>query len=71
MSNYPKGKSEAEWQMQLSPEQFRILRKKGTEYAGSGEYDKHQPTSGTYDCAGCATPLYKAETKFASGNFTE
>lgn len=34
-------KSDEEWRVQLSPEQFRILRKKGTEMAGTGEYDKH------------------------------
>ncbi|KAI5476408.1 hypothetical protein MNV49_007786 [Pseudohyphozyma bogoriensis] len=65
--NFPKGKSEAEWQAQLSPEQFRILRKKGTEPAGSGEYDKHYPDKGVYECAGCGTPLYTADTKFKSG----
>lgn len=67
MTALPKAKSEQEWQAQLSPEQFRILRKKGTEMAGSGEYDKHFPATGVYECAGCGEPLYKAETKFNSG----
>merc|ERR1711939_447131 len=46
---------------------LRTLRKKGTEMAGSGEYDKHFPATGVYECAGCGEPLYKAETKFNSG----
>lgn len=48
-------------------EQFRILRKKGTEMPGSGEYDKHYPDAGVYKCAGCDAPLYKANHKFDSG----
>lgn len=47
--------------------QFRILRKKGTEMAGTGEYDAHYPSAGVYNCAGCNSPLYKAGTKFKSG----
>lgn len=43
--------------------QFRILREKGTEHAGTGIYDKHYE-EGTYCCAGCGTPLYKSTTKF-------
>jgi methionine-R-sulfoxide reductase len=48
-------------------EQFRILRQKGTEAPGTGEYDKHMPDQGVYACAGCNTPLYKANHKFKSG----
>nr|AFK44626.1 unknown [Medicago truncatula] len=59
-------KSEEEWQAILSPEQFRILRQKGTEYPGTGEYDKFFG-EGVYGCAGCGTPLYKSTTKFNSG----
>jgi len=59
-------KSEAEWRAVLSPEQFRILRQKGTERAGTGEYDKHSEP-GVYSCAGCGTPIYKSTTKFSSG----
>ncbi|GAA5860785.1 hypothetical protein JCM5353_002708, partial [Sporobolomyces roseus] len=44
-----------------------ILRQKGTERPGTGEYDKHYPTKGTYNCAGCDTPLYTADQKFDSG----
>ncbi|GMQ01318.1 hypothetical protein CsSME_00047990 [Camellia sinensis var. sinensis] len=50
-------KSEEEWQAILSPEQFRILRQKGTEYPGTGVYDKFFG-EGVYTCAGCGTPLY-------------
>lgn len=59
-------KSEEEWRAVLSPEQFRILRQKGTEYPGTGEYDKFYE-EGIYTCAGCNTPLYKSTTKFNSG----
>ncbi|GAA5888109.1 hypothetical protein JCM16303_001508, partial [Sporobolomyces ruberrimus] len=64
---YPVQKSDEEWRLQLTPEQFRILRQKGTERPGTGEYDKHYPTKGTYNCAGCDTPLYTADQKFDSG----
>nr|CAN83184.1 hypothetical protein VITISV_042367 [Vitis vinifera] len=59
-------KSDEEWRAVLSPEQFRILRRKGTEYPGTGEYDKFFE-EGVYNCAGCGTPLYKSTTKFNSG----
>ncbi|KAL9244767.1 hypothetical protein vseg_018498 [Gypsophila vaccaria] len=59
-------KSEDEWRAVLSPEQFYILRQKGTERAGTGEYDKFFE-EGIYTCAGCNTPLYKSTTKFNSG----
>ncbi|CAA2970110.1 peptide methionine sulfoxide reductase B5-like [Olea europaea subsp. europaea] len=59
-------KSEEEWRAILSPEQFRILRQKGTEYPGTGEYDKFFE-EGIYKCAGCGTPLYRSTTKFNSG----
>ncbi|KAJ7879244.1 peptide methionine sulfoxide reductase msrB [Mycena olivaceomarginata] len=57
-------KTEEEWRAILSPEQFRIIRQKGTERAGTGEYDKHYE-EGVYSCAACATPLYKSTTKFS------
>ncbi|KAM3403993.1 hypothetical protein ACQJBY_007227 [Aegilops geniculata] len=62
----PVQKSEEEWEAVLTPEQFRILRRKGTEYPGTGEYDKFF-SEGIYGCAGCGTPLYKSSTKFNSG----
>lgn len=49
------------------PDQFRILREKGTEPAYSGAYDEHSPSTGVYTCAGCDTPLYTAQHKFKSG----
>jgi len=64
MSHLPK--NESEWRAVLSPEQFRVLRQKGTEMAGTGEYNKHYE-SGVYECAGCRAPLYKSTTKFDSG----
>ena len=59
-------KTEDEWRAILTPEQFRILRKKGTESPGTGEYNKHKEP-GVYSCAACSTPLYKSTTKFDSG----
>ena len=59
-------KTDAEWQKELTPEQYKIARKKGTERAFTGEYwDKHDP--GTYRCTCCGAPLFDAMTKFDSG----
>ena len=66
MTDGSKQKSESEWQAILSPEQFRILREKGTERPGTGEYEHHKD-QGVYSCAGCGTALYKSTTKFSSG----
>ncbi|APA08697.1 hypothetical protein sscle_04g034670 [Sclerotinia sclerotiorum 1980 UF-70] len=65
--SYPVQKSEEEWRAVLSKEQFRVLRKQGTEAPHVGKYDKHMPDSGVYTCAGCDAPLYKASHKFKSG----
>ncbi|RAL44310.1 hypothetical protein DM860_015670 [Cuscuta australis] len=59
-------KTEDEWRAIISPEQFRILRKKGTELRGTGEYDKYFGDD-IYNCTGCGTPLYKSTTTFDSG----
>jgi len=59
-------KTEAEWRAELNPEQFRVLREKGTEAAFSGEYD-HVFEPGTYRCAGCGTELFHSDTKYDSG----
>ncbi|OJJ64361.1 hypothetical protein ASPSYDRAFT_53875 [Aspergillus sydowii CBS 593.65] len=67
MAPPPDSRSEDEWRAVLSPEQFRILRQKGTERPGTGEYDSHYPSQGVYTCAGCNAPLYKATHKFKSG----
>ncbi|KAI8975120.1 peptide methionine sulfoxide reductase B2, chloroplastic [Mycotypha africana] len=59
-------KTEEEWRAILSPEQFRVLRQKGTERPGTGEYNKFNE-KGVYHCAGCNAPLYESTTKFDSG----
>jgi peptide-methionine (R)-S-oxide reductase len=59
-------KTDAEWREQLTPEQYRILRQKGTERAFTGEYNRAKD-EGTYRCAGCGTELFSSETKFESG----
>src|SRR5688572_9158812 len=60
-------KTEAEWKAELSPEEFAIMRQKGTERAFSGAYwDCHD--SGTYRCKGCHEPLFSSDTKYDSGS---
>ena len=59
-------KTEAEWQEILTPEQFRVLRKHGTERAGTSPLDKNYD-KGTYVCAGCGQSLFTSETKYNSG----
>lgn len=59
-------KTDAEWRAQLTPEQFEICRRKGTEPAFTGKYhDCHEP--GIYHCACCGAPLFDADAKFDSG----
>jgi peptide-methionine (R)-S-oxide reductase len=61
-----KTKPDDEWRTLLTPEQFKVTRKKGTERAFTGEYlDNH--AAGTYNCVCCGTPLFDAATKFDSG----
>ena len=58
--------SEADWRKRLAPAQFAVLRKHGTERAGSSPLDKeYRP--GIYHCAGCELALFSSETKFDSG----
>ena len=59
-------KSEKEWREILTPEQYRILRERGTERASTGKYDKHFE-KGTYVCAGCGAELFISNTKYNSG----
>lgn len=60
-------KTEAEWRELLTPEQFHVLREKGTERAFTGAlYENHD--SGIYNCAACGAPLFKSETKYESGS---
>ena len=64
--NYPIVKSEYEWHNELSNEEFRVLRKKGTELPFTGKYNNHFD-KGIYRCRACDTPLYDSESKFESG----
>ncbi len=60
-------KSEAEWKAELTPEQYHILREKGTERAFTGKlYNNHD--DGIYRCAACNAPLFTSHTKFESGS---
>ena len=65
MNNQTVAKSEEEWKKSLTPEQYRILREKGTEPAFTGKYTDHKE-AGTYSCAGCGQELFESETKFNS-----
>ena len=59
-------KTNEEWKKQLTPEQYRVLREKGTERPFSGEYDKFFE-AGTYVCAACGNELFFSEHKFDAG----
>jgi peptide-methionine (R)-S-oxide reductase len=59
-------KTDEEWQQQLSPEQYQVTRKKGTERAFTGEYHDNK-APGTYHCVCCGTELFSADTKYDSG----
>jgi len=59
-------KTDKEWKKALTPEQYRIMRKRGTEIAFSGKYNDHYE-KGIYKCVGCGTPLFSSETKYDHG----
>ena len=60
-------KTDADWQKELSPEEFEVTRKKGTERAFTGRYwDNHE--AGMYRCVCCGAPLFRSDEKFDSGS---
>lgn len=59
-------KSEADWKSQLTPEQFNVTRKHGTERAFTGQYHATKD-KGVYECVCCGQPLFSSDTKFDSG----
>ncbi len=59
--------TDAEWQQRLTPEQYQILRRHGTERAGTNPLN-HEHRVGTFHCAGCGNPLYQSDRKFESGS---
>ncbi|HYI44933.1 MAG TPA: peptide-methionine (R)-S-oxide reductase MsrB [Actinomycetota bacterium] len=67
-------KTEQQWQEELSPDQYQVLREKATEAPFTGKY-VHTKDDGTYQCAGCGAELFSSDTKFESGSgwpsFTE
>lgn len=65
MKKYSVEKSIEDWKEELTPEQFRVLRKKGTEAPHTGKYNLHFE-DGSYRCAGCGTELFESESKFKS-----
>jgi peptide-methionine (R)-S-oxide reductase len=65
-NQYEVQKTEQEWKEILTPEEFKVLRKHGTERAGTSPLDKVYD-EGTYVCKGCGQPLFTSDTKFNSG----
>jgi len=66
-TTYEVSKTDEEWQQELTPEQYAVLRKAGTERAFTGAYtDTEDP--GVYHCAACGNALFKSDTKFHSGS---
>ena len=62
---FPVTKTDAEWRAQLTPEQYNVLRKHGTERAGTSPLDREK-RKGTFLCAGCDAELFSSDTKFDS-----
>jgi peptide-methionine (R)-S-oxide reductase len=66
-AEFPVSKSDQEWQRELTPEQFRVLRQHGTERAGTSPLNAEK-RPGRFLCAACETALFDADTKFESGS---
>ena len=60
-------KSDEEWKQSLTPQQYHVLREKGTERPFTGEYAETHD-DGMYRCAGCGNPLFSSDTKYESGS---
>lgn len=60
-------KTDEAWKKALTPEQYKVMREKGTEHARTGKYNKHK-AQGVYHCAACGLPLFTSETKYDSGS---
>ena len=67
MSKEKVQKSDEEWRRELTSEQYRITRQKGTERPFTGKYYKHKE-EGVYRCVACGEPLFSSETKYESGS---
>ncbi|HEY8628149.1 MAG TPA: peptide-methionine (R)-S-oxide reductase MsrB [Gaiellaceae bacterium] len=59
-------KTEEQWRAELTPEQYKVLRQRGTEAPFTGEYD-HTFEDGVYRCAGCGAELFRSDAKYDSG----
>ena len=66
MSTQKIEKTDEQWRAELTPEQYEVLRRKGTEPPFSGRY-VHSKDDGMYRCAGCGAELFSSDTKFESG----
>jgi peptide-methionine (R)-S-oxide reductase len=60
-------KTDKDWQAELTPQQYHVLRRHGTEPAGSSPLN-HEKRAGDFLCAGCGTPLYNSDAKYESGS---
>ena len=60
-------KTDEEWRRELTPEQYEVTRRKGTERPFTGEYNETK-TAGVYRCAGCGTELFRSDAKYDSGS---
>lgn len=63
--SYPVNKTDEQWQTELTPEEYHVLRKAGTERPGTGEYNE-TTTEGVYSCRACGQELFRSDTKFDS-----